>query len=186
MEDYYLDDVIRMTGFNAGRSRKREDFDDDLVADVGSDVASAIQSIGMGINYDLITQTVQEIDAQLSHAKQDGGILIFLPGVDEINKVLDHLHSIPKLHALPLHASLQFFDQRRVFLRSPTGKRKVIVATNVAETSITIDDIVAVVDTGRVKETSFDPQNNMRKLEEVWASRAACKQVRLVMDQDQV
>jgi ATP-dependent RNA helicase DHX57 len=48
----------------------------------------------------------------------------------------------------------------------------------VAETSITIDDIVAVIDTGRVKETSYDPSNNMRKLEEVWASRAACKQRR--------
>ena len=49
---------------------------------------------------------------------------------------------------------------------------------NVAETSITIEDIVAVIDTGRVKETSFDPQNNMVKLEEVWASKAACKQRR--------
>jgi HrpA-like RNA helicase len=48
----------------------------------------------------------------------------------------------------------------------------------VAETSITIDDIVAVIDSGKVKETSFDPQTNMRKLAETWASRAACKQRR--------
>jgi HrpA-like RNA helicase len=54
----------------------------------------------------------------------------------------------------------------------------VVCATNVAETSITIEDIVAVIDTGRVKETSFDPQNNMVTLGEVWASRAACKQRR--------
>ena len=181
VEDYYLDDVIRMTGFNAGRGGKREEFDDEGVADMDSDVISAIQSIGMRINYDLITQTVREIDAELSHANQDGGILIFLPGVVEINKTLDHLRSIPELHALPLHASLQSIEQRRVFPHAPVGKRKVIVATNVAETSITIDDIIAVIDTGRVKETSYDPQNNMRKLEEVWASRAACKQVRSAM-----
>jgi ATP-dependent RNA helicase DHX57 len=56
--------------------------------------------------------------------------------------------------------------------------RKVIASTNVAETSITIEDIVAVIDTGRVKETTFDPQSNMVKLEEVWASKAACKQRR--------
>ena len=62
--------------------------------------------------------------------------------------------------------------------RPPPGKRKVVVATNVAETSITIDDIVAVIDSGKVKETTFEPQNNMRKLEENWASRAACKQRR--------
>jgi ATP-dependent RNA helicase DHX57 len=167
-----------MTGFSAGRVGKREEFDDENEADVDSDVIAAIQSIGMRINYDLITQTVREIDTELSHTNQDGGILIFLPGVVEINKTLDHLRSIPKLHTLPLHASLQSIEQRRVFPRAPAGKRKVIVATNVAETSITIDDIVAVIDTGRVKETSYDPQNNMRKLEEVWASRAACKQVR--------
>lgn len=63
-----------------------------------------------------------------------------------------------------------------MFSSPPPGKRKVVVATNVAETSITIDDIVVVIDSGKVKETSFDPQNNMRKLEETWASRAACKQ----------
>ncbi len=186
VEDYYLDDVIRMTGFSPSQVVKKEDFDDEDTADMDSDVSAAIQSIGKRINYDLITQTVREIDADLSHAKQDGGILIFLPGVVEINKALDHLRSIPKLHALPLHASLQSAEQRRVFPHAPAGKRKVIVATNVAETSITIDDIVAVIDTGRVKETSYDPQNNMRKLEEVWASRAACKQVCYPMDLEHV
>lgn len=177
VEDYYLDDVIRMTGFNAGRGGKPQDDDADT-AGMDSDVKAAIQSLGMRINYDLIAQTVKEIDAELTHLKQDGGILIFLPGVMEISRALDHLRSIPNLHALPLHASLQSSEQRRVFPHAPYGKRKVVVATNVAETSITIDDIVAVIDTGRVKETSYDPQNNMRKLEEVWASRAACKQRR--------
>jgi len=177
VEDYYLDDVIQMTGFNAGRGARRDD-DDDETAGMEADVAAAIQSIGMRINYDLVTQTVKEIDAELSYLKQDGGILIFMPGVVEINRTLDSLRSIPNLHILPLHASLQSVEQRRVFPHAPSGKRKVVVATNVAETSITIDDIVAVIDTGRVKETSYDPQNNMRKLEEVWASRAACKQRR--------
>jgi ATP-dependent RNA helicase DHX57 len=177
VEDYYLDDVIRMTGFNSGRGGKPQDDDPDT-AGMDSDVKAAIQSLGMRINYDLIAQTVKEIDAELTHLKQDGGILIFLPGVMEISRALDHLRSIPNLHALPLHASLQSSEQRRVFPHAPYGKRKVVVATNVAETSITIDDIVAVIDTGRVKETSYDPQNNMRKLEEVWASRAACKQRR--------
>ncbi|KAN0098389.1 ATP-dependent RNA helicase-like protein A [Hyaloscypha variabilis] len=177
VEDYYLDDVIQMTGFNAGRGARRDD-DDDETAGMEADVAAAIQSIGMRINYDLVNQTVKEIDAELSYLKQDGGILIFMPGVVEINRTLDSLRSIPNLHVLPLHASLQSVEQRRVFPHAPAGKRKVVVATNVAETSITIDDIVAVIDTGRVKETSYDPQNNMRKLEEVWASRAACKQRR--------
>ncbi|KFY48682.1 hypothetical protein V495_01101 [Pseudogymnoascus sp. VKM F-4514 (FW-929)] len=177
VEDYYLDDVIRMTGFNTGRGGREGEEDEDTKG-MDSDVRSAIQSIGMRINYDLIGQTVRAIDAELTHKKQTGGILIFLPGVVEINRTLDNLRSISNLHALPLHASLQSVEQRRVFPHAPSGKRKVICATNVAETSITIDDIVAVIDTGRVKETSYDPSNNMRKLEEVWASRAACKQRR--------
>ncbi|KAM3066619.1 putative ATP-dependent RNA helicase ucp12 [Clarireedia jacksonii] len=177
VEDYYLDDVIRMTNFNPGFGGRQQEENDET-AGMDSDVAAAIQSIGMRINYDLICQTVKEIDAELTYLKQDGGILIFMPGTVEISRTLDHLRSIPNLHALPLHASLQSVEQRRVFPHAPAGKRKVIVSTNVAETSITIDDIVAVIDTGRVKETSYDPQNNMRKLEEVWASRAACKQRR--------
>lgn len=184
VEDYYLDDVIRMTGFNpgfgrGGASARKETEDSDPDTDgLSSEIRSAIQNIGMRINYDLISQTVKEIDAELSHLNETGGILIFLPGVMEINRTMDYLRSVPNLHVLPLHASLQSVEQKRVFPHAPPGKRKVVVATNVAETSITIDDIVAVIDTGRVKETSYDPQNNMRKLEEVWASRAACKQRR--------
>lgn len=174
VEDYYLDDVIRLTGFNAGT--RNGTIDDGDEEDEDPSVAATIQGIGMRINYELVASTVRAIDSQLG--SQKGGILIFLPGTMEINRTLDAISRIPNLHALPLHASLMPVEQRRVFPPAPKGKRKVIAATNVAETSITIEDIVAVVDCGKVKETSFDPQNNMVKLEEVWASRAACKQRR--------
>ncbi|MCJ1404279.1 hypothetical protein MMC11_007504 [Xylographa trunciseda] len=173
VNDYYLDDVVSMTHFNPG---SKYDDNDEEAASNGQSVASTIQALGMRINYNLIAATVRAIDAQLGSV--EGGILIFLPGVMEINRTLDAIRSLPNVHALPLHASLMSSEQRRVFPPAPRGKRKVIAATNVAETSITIEDIVAVIDTGKVKETSFDPQNNMVKLEEVWASRAACKQRR--------
>lgn len=187
--DCYLDDIVRMTGFGS------VDVDEDSIADMTLDdrttgrsgtstptqqktpsIGNALRAVGTRINYDLIAQTVQCIDQKLGRA--DGGILIFLPGVAEIDQTLRALRSVPNLHALPLHASLQSSEQRRVFPRPPHGMRKVVAATNVAETSITIEDIVAVIDTGRVKETSFDPANNMVRLAEVWASRAACKQRR--------
>ena len=179
VEDHYLDDVIRLTGFDTGsRYGKADggDRDDAELNNIEPSLAQTTQAIGMRINYDLIASTVRAIDAQLG--SQDGAILIFLPGVLEINRVLDALQSIPKILALPLHASLLPIEQRRVFPPAPQGKRKVIAATNVAETSITIEDIVAVIDLGKVKETTFDPQNNMVKLGEVWASKAACKQRR--------
>ena len=67
-------------------------------------------------------------------------------------------------------------EQRKIFSRLPNARRKVIAATNIAETSITIDDAVAVIDTGRVKEMTFDSQTKTSRLLEVWASRASCKQ----------
>jgi ATP-dependent RNA helicase DHX57 len=171
VQDVYLDDILRMTGFAGGIT---EEGDEENTKEPS--MGAALRSVGMRINYDLISDTVQTIDEQLG--SQDGGILIFLPGLAEIDRTLKTLQHLHHIHALPLHASLQPAEQKRVFPPAPAGKRKVICATNVAETSITIEDIVAVIDSGRVKETSFDAANGMTKLEEVWASRAACKQRR--------
>ncbi|CAO2655241.1 Nn.00g103050.m01.CDS01 [Neocucurbitaria sp. VM-36] len=167
--DYYIDDVVQFTGFNGNMIGEEDDGGE-------KSFSANLRSIGFGINYDLIAETVRYIDHQLG--SEDGGILIFLPGTMEIDRTLQTLSRFPNLHALPLHASLLPAEQKRVFPLPPPGKRKVIAATNVAETSITIEDIVAVIDTGRVKETSYDPQNNMVRLAETWASRAACKQRR--------
>lgn len=174
VEDYYLDDVLRLTGFKT--SSRSNNIDESEVQDKDPSIAGTIQGIGMRINYDLIASTVRAIDSQLG--SEEGSILIFLPGTLEISRTIEAIQRIPNIHTLPLHASLMPIEQRRVFPPAPRGKRKVIAATNVAETSITIEDVVAVIDCGKVKETSFDPQNNMVRLEEVWASRAACKQRR--------
>ncbi|KAL4787915.1 P-loop containing nucleoside triphosphate hydrolase protein [Aspergillus varians] len=170
VEDYYLDDVVRETGFAPELTQRG--FEEEAEESFGK----VLRSIGMGINYELIAATVRYIDSQLQD--QPGGILIFLPGTMEIDRCLNAVKRIPNMHPLPLHASLLPAEQRRVFLSAPKGTRKVIAATNVAETSITIEDVVAVIDTGRVKETSYDPKDNMVRLQEVWASQAACKQRR--------
>ncbi|GES60094.1 P-loop containing nucleoside triphosphate hydrolase protein [Aspergillus terreus] len=175
VEDYYLDDVVRDTGFSPELTER--DFEEDIPSSQGEEsLGKLLRSVGMGINYELIASTVRYIDAQLGD--KPGGILIFLPGTLEIDRCLNAVKRIPNAHPLPLHASLLPAEQRRVFLAPPKGKRKVIAATNVAETSITIEDVVAVIDTGRVKETSYDPKDNMVRLQEVWASQAACKQRR--------
>ncbi|KAJ5713665.1 uncharacterized protein N7483_010846 [Penicillium malachiteum] len=174
VNDYYLDDVIRDTGFAPELNEWDEDEEDSSRGE--ETLGKALRSVGMGINYDLIATTVEYIDAQLGH--NPGGILIFLPGTVEIERCLNAVRRLPNVHPLPLHASLLPAEQRRVFQSPPHGKRKIIAATNVAETSITIEDVVAVIDTGRVKETSYDPKDNMVRLQEVWASQAACKQRR--------
>ncbi|KAK5657292.1 hypothetical protein OQA88_3354 [Cercophora sp. LCS_1] len=179
VRDVYLDDVIRMTDFAiAGRNDYYDDHSKTSDSRDVDPVNKTIQRLGSRINYDLLVETVKWIDEHLSASGKPGGILIFLPGVAEINRACSVLRFLSSLHVLPLHASLETREQKKVFSSPPPSKRKVVVATNVAETSITIDDIVAVIDSGRVKETSYDPQNNMRKLEETWASLAACKQRR--------
>ena len=175
--DYYLDDILRFTNnrnhdsdMQNGHSDKTKTAVDDL------SLGRNIRELGMGINYGLLADLVSQIDYDLG--KDSGAILIFLPGTLEIDRCLAALRSMKNIHALPLHASLPPAEQRRVFPSAPTGMRKVIASTNVAETSITIADIVAVVDTGRVKETSYDAANRIVRLEEVWATQAACKQRR--------
>ena len=164
--DFYKDDIIRFTGHH---------FDDRDEMDEKA-MSAALVASGMRINYDLILKTIEHIDSTLGNS--DGGILIFLPGAFEIEQVLQKLRHRRNFHALPLHASLPPKEQKRVFPPAPKGLRKVIAATNVAETSITIPDIVAVIDTGRVKEMTFDPVTSLRRLDETWASQAACKQRR--------
>lgn len=94
------------------------------------------------------------------HLKEpEGDILLFLTGRDEIERcvaeILDRLGqlnpSTPKLNPLPLYAGLPTSEQLAVFQPAHEGERKVIVATNVAEASVTIDGIVYVVDCGFVK-----------------------------------
>ncbi len=116
-------------------------------------------------------------------------ILVFLPGTKEIDDLREALVNVAGRTAggnfvldpnwiLPLHGSLPPDDQRKVFERPPRGVMKVVLSTNVAETSITIDDVVCVIDTGRVKEERYDAERLMSSLDDVAVSAAAAKQRR--------
>ena len=172
VKDVFLDEIVRATGNGTDENDSSDEMNTDRLSD-----GQRIRNLGMGINYKLITDLVSNIDDELCMENNPGGILIFLAGTLEIDRTLAALRGLP-VHGLPLHASLTSAEQRQVFHAAPAGKRKVIASTNVAETSVTIDDIVAVIDTGRVKETNYDPKDNIVRLEEVWASQAACKQRR--------
>lgn len=163
--DIYLEEILQTTKLD-GVPHEIND----------ASIGKAISALGNGINYDLIKSLITQIDQELG--EDPGAILIFLPGTLEIDKCIRTISTVPHVLPYPLHASLLPSDQRKVFPPAPVGRRKVIAATNVAETSITIEDVVAVIDTGRVKETNYDVQNNIVRLQEVWASRAACKQRR--------
>jgi HrpA-like RNA helicase len=115
---------------------------------------------------------------------EDGAILIFFPGWHEISEFSLRLEgTMPfldrsKYLVLPLHSGIPSRDQRKVLQRAPQGVRKIILSTNIAETSLTIDDVAFVVDTGRAKEKSYDPHLKTSTLQPVWISQASSKQRR--------
>ncbi|XP_013768598.1 ATP-dependent DNA/RNA helicase DHX36 [Pundamilia nyererei] len=77
---------------------------------------------------------------------------------------------------IPLHSLMPTVNQTQVFKRPPPGVRKIVIATNIAETSITIDDVVYVIDGGKIKETNFDTSNNISTMMAEWVSLANAKQ----------
>lgn len=130
--------------------------------------------------------------------RNPGAVLVFLPGLSDITAVLSEIEQHPGLvneseakkgagggkngpvivRAVPLHSSLSSEHQRTVFDRPPKGVVKVVLSTNIAETSVTIDDIVWVCDTGKMKETQYDPGSKMAALVETWVSQANAVQRR--------
>lgn len=117
------------------------------------------------------------------HFGTTGAVLIFLPGIAEIHRLQSRLRSSSCLSGigiwvLTLHSSMSGEEQRRVFQKPPEGHRKIILATNIAETSITIDDVIYVIDTGRHKEMSYDHTKGLSCLQETWISKANAKQRR--------
>lgn len=131
------------------------------------------------VNLDLIDLLVKKIDDDGRNNSQNGAILIFLPGVAEISAVTKKLSagvSARRLWPLPLHSLLSPEEQSKVFAKPPEGLRKIICATNIAETSITVEDVTVVIDTLRAKEMRYDALNGFSVLEECFISQAAAKQ----------
>jgi ATP-dependent RNA helicase DHX57 len=131
------------------------------------------------IDYDILGQLVKHLVREKVMGA-DGSILVFLPGAGEINQAKTAIGKITgglPIMLLPLHGGLQPREQNIVFRPSPNAV-KVILSTNVAETSITIPDCTVVIDTCREKQSSYDPVNRMPLLIEVFASRSSLKQRR--------
>jgi len=168
IEDFYLDEVLEKTNFTI-------EMNDEIISPRAD--SKFFQS--GNINYDLITLLVSEVHKDLIRESNDGSILIFLPGVAEINKCVRLLvqnFNAPSV-VLPLHSALSPQDQHKVFSSFP-GKRKIVVSTNIAETSITIDDCVVTIDSGRVKSMSYNSIDNTTRLIEIFESKAEAKQRR--------
>ncbi|KAM4754857.1 LOW QUALITY PROTEIN: pre-mRNA-splicing factor ATP-dependent RNA helicase DHX16 [Cyanocitta cristata] len=121
---------------------------------------------------------------QIHVTQPPGDILVFLTGQEEIEACVELLQErcrrlgsrLPELLVLPIYANLPSELQARIFQPTPPGARKVVVATNIAETSVTIDGIVYVLDPGFCKQKSYSARTGMESLVVTPCSRASANQ----------
>ncbi|QMV62509.1 ATP-dependent helicase HrpB [Pseudomonas berkeleyensis] len=122
-----------------------------------------------------VVQTVQQ-----ALADEPGSLLVFLPGQAEIRRVAEQLGEVlvgrDDILLCPLHGELELSAQRAAIEPAPAGKRKVVLATNIAETSLTIDGVRVVVDAGLARVPRFDPASGMTRLDTQRISRASATQ----------
>jgi len=129
----------------------------------------------------LMEATVRRLAPELAKEKVPSAMLCFLPGWAEIRQLSERLQEGPDakcMLTLPLHSTVPKEQQQRVFRPAPSGKVKVILGTNIAESSVTIDDVAVVVDSGLQRELTYDPKKRMSSLNTVWVSQSSAAQRR--------
>ncbi|XP_051934615.1 ATP-dependent DNA/RNA helicase DHX36 [Hippocampus zosterae] len=207
VEEFLLEDVVEMTryrpknqdrrpawkrGFWQGRHSRPEKEEKEaeykeswssyartLQAKYSESTIAALEMLDGDdkIDLDLILALIRHIVLN----DEEGAILVFLPGWDNISSLNDLLMAQQMFRSdrfiiIPLHSLMPTVNQTLVFKRPPPGVRKIVIATNIAETSITIDDVVFVIDGGKIKETNFDTNNNISTMTAEWVSLANAKQ----------
>ncbi len=116
---------------------------------------------------------------QQALAADPGDLLVFLPGAGEIRRVAGGLTGLPpEVDVRPLHGTLPVEEQDRAIAPSPAGRRKVVLATSIAETSLTLEGVRVVIDSGLARVPRFSPRSGMTRLATVRVSRASADQRR--------
>uniref|UniRef100_A0A1B6DS36 Probable ATP-dependent RNA helicase spindle-E n=1 Tax=Clastoptera arizonana TaxID=38151 RepID=A0A1B6DS36_9HEMI len=140
-----------------------------------------------GISDKVFTLSVQLIEQfnsldSLDNNSYRGSVLVFLPGIREIEVLYEKLKESEeeseeqKYWLCPLHSSITADEQLKVFHHPPPGVRKIILSTNIAESSITVPDIEYVVDFCLTKHLIYDDETNFSHLQVTWASKNNCEQ----------
>lgn len=118
---------------------------------------------------------------KLALAKESGSLLVFLPGMTEIRRVERQLHESrldPHVIIAPLHGELPQAEQDQAIRPAPSGSRKIVLATSIAETSLTIEGVRVVIDAGLMRVPRFDPRTGLSRLDTIRVTQDAADQRR--------
>ena len=168
----YLEDAVEESGYRLSNDSaiRGQEIDLDEPADEGSQTTASgkleryssrtrstlARLDEYRINYDLICRLLEHVATSPACANYSKAILVFLPGLAEIRRLYDLVSTSPSfVHGwivIPLHSTIAMEDQERAFWVPPSGMRKIVLATNIAETGITIPDVTCVIDSGKHKE----------------------------------
>ncbi|KAL2756093.1 hypothetical protein ACRALDRAFT_1050631 [Sodiomyces alcalophilus JCM 7366] len=196
----YLEDAVELTGYSPAQTPREAiiDLDDDVETETerpnttasGAPLAqysaktrnTLAQLDEYRIDFELIVQLIEKIASDPEYTPYSKAILVFLPGIAEIRTLNDLLAGNPSFSRnwliYLLHSSIATEDQEAAFLLPPPGTRKLVLATNIAETGITIPDVTCVIDAGKHREMRFDERRQLSRLLDAFISRANAKQRR--------
>ncbi|OQR67527.1 putative ATP-dependent RNA helicase DHX36-like [Tropilaelaps mercedesae] len=192
--DIYLEDFVlhlnlprppeKMCWYRNQRLRKLQDYG--YPRDVITATLRSTSPNGLTVEPQFVVAAIKWIcqQANAEDAEADGAILVFLPGWDVITSVCMELENVNCSYLnnrnrmiIPLHSMLPTHEQKLVFVRPPLGVRKIIVSTMIAEASVTIEDVVYVIDSGKTKLTTIEVEkNNQSRFGERWIAQANAKQ----------
>ncbi|XP_068091400.1 ATP-dependent RNA helicase DHX30 [Hyperolius riggenbachi] len=169
--------IVRVPGF---MYPVKPHYLEDVLSMMGKSPRQSEESDGEGV---LDLELISNVVVHVARYGTPGAILCFLPGWQEICEVQRLLQETLSTEdgrhiILPVHSNIPMSDQQAIFQRPPPDVRKIVLATNIAETSVTIDDIVHVVDSGMQKEQRYDLRTKVSCLETTWVSKSNVTQRR--------
>ncbi|CAG9564668.1 unnamed protein product [Danaus chrysippus] len=207
VKDVYLEEILNLTNFTLPTERPKAlqakwmkyrkknvadamEKDIQYRAEIGNWLESQKKNLSLQTYKTLQDSRIEELSFELLVdlliyicKGEPGAILVFLPGIGDITKLMRMMESTNlfpanKYEIYPLHSRLPTLEQHKIFERPPDNIRKIIIATNIAETSITIDDVVYVVDSARIKMKGLNVEMNLSTLQTEWVSQANLRQRR--------
>lgn len=190
VQEYYLEDVLEKTNFKFINGKPNVNYVNFIrpylehlkAENLYSKTVhrELLNSACEDVNVDLIMELISYICCK---SGPEETILVFLTGFSDISKLFNKFKISKKFNErfykiYPLYSRMSTTDQRLIFEKPPIGIRKIILSTNIAETSITVDDVVHVIDCGKIKMTHLYLDTNNESLDVEWVSLANAHQRR--------